>query len=429
MLRASVEVDVKDQSFRPAVVMGLEHPRAVAAISSLGEMGVPVIGVDWRPAPRARASRFLRETHFIGPSEEETLACLHGLGARGRCVLIPTTDEYLIMVSRHAAALSEQFVLTVPTWDVLGPLMDIPSCYALAGELGMKTPRLYQPRDLEDLRAIIASLDLEGSDYILRTPLGEVAAVPGSERHTKPAGRDAQTFEANCLEIEARLGSMPLIAEVIPGEANQCIGVSMVAGADYEAIVAYCCRRLTLYSYGRGEAHRHPYELGANVYCESIRDDEALDAARRFVRHARYRGAITVEFRRDPRDNSLVLIKADTRLVRATSLSRALGIDIPTALYRDAVGEPPAPFVSYREGVHWLWLTPYCYTLWMHRGNSAMLRKLAPLALQLHRLKALAYWSSRDPMPFLVDLRLMVQVAAGRILRRALSVFPGVRAG
>jgi hypothetical protein len=58
-----------------------------------------------------------------------------------------------------------------------------------------------------------------------------------------------------------------------------------------------------------------------------------------------------------------------------------------------------------------------------------MLRKLAPLALQLHRLKALAYWSSHDPMPFLVDLRLMVQVAAGRVLRRALAVFPGVRAG
>jgi hypothetical protein len=69
------------------------------------------------------------------------------------------------------------------------------------------------------------------------------------------------------------------------------------------------------------------------VYCESVHDDEAIEAATRFVHEARFYGAITVAFRRDVRDEGLTLIEVDPRVVRATSLSTALGLDVPAALY------------------------------------------------------------------------------------------------
>ena len=47
-----------------------------------------------------------------------------------------------------------------------------------------------------------------------------------------------------------------------------------------------------------------------------------------------------MEFRRDPRDERLTLIKADPRFVRATSLSTALGRDLPTAVYRVFTNAP-----------------------------------------------------------------------------------------
>ena len=59
-------------------------------------------------------------------------------------------------------------------------------------------------------------------------------------------------------------------------------------------------KRLRLFTYSRG-GFVHPYELGANVYCESVHDDEAIDAATRLVRATGYVGVITIEFRRDPR--------------------------------------------------------------------------------------------------------------------------------
>ena len=415
----------------PAIILGLEHPRAVAAISSLGVMGVPVIGVDQRPSWRAYASRHLKRKYRIGSDPRGVVEFLTSLGQRGGGVLIPTPDEYIMLVSQNHDLLARHFKLTVPPWDVLGPLMDIQECYAIGRDCGLKTPNIFKPADFEDLRATISELDFREHHYLLKTPLGTVPADTAKGRFTTPAGNDAQTVENKCLEIHSRLGDFPLIAEVIPGEADQCIGVSMIVNANHEAVALHCIRRLTLYTYSRGGSYVHPYELGANVYCESIHDHEAVEAALQLVRRARYVGAITVEFRRDPLDNSLVLIKADTRLVRATGLSRAIGQDLPEMLYRQAIDATVPSPPDYADGICWLWLTPYISTLWRHRRNGHVLRKLLALLLRVHRIRALAYWGPRDPMPFLLDLGLLLRAVfkpvkrASRPVRRAVAGFFG----
>lgn len=406
-----------------AVILGLEHPRAVATITSLGQAGISVVGVDYRESPRAFASRYLKEKHRIPFDDEQALAALLALGVQGGGVLIPTSDEYLILVSKNADALSEHFVLTVPTWDILGPLMDIGRCYEVAAQCGIRTPAVFEPQDEEELREVVGGFDLENAAYVLKTPLGTVPADPKTQRFTRPAGDDAASILANCREIAGRLGALPLIVEVIPGQADQCIGVSLVVDQNHEIVAGHCIRRLTLYTYSRGASYTHPYELGANVYCESIRDDEAMEEASHFVRHARYSGAITVEFRRDPRDGALVLIKADTRVVRATSLSMALGADLPLALYRTFTGGRYSPQQGrYREGACWIWLSLYLSTLWNHRGDRKIRGELFSLARRLHRVRAIAYGSMTDPMPLLYDLSFWLRDAAAwgprRILRR-----------
>src|SRR4029434_9452330 len=133
-------------------------------------------------------------------------------------------------------------------------------------------------------------------------------------------------------------GELAMIVEVVPGRSGRCVGVSMVVGRDQVPVVGYCVRRLQLRLYASDSRFVHPYELGANVYCESVHDDEAIETAARFVQAARFYGAITVEFRRDARDDRLTLIKVQPRVVRATSLSTALGLDVPTALYNLFIG-------------------------------------------------------------------------------------------
>ena len=115
--------------------------------------------------------------------------------------------------------------------------------------------------------------------------------------------------------------------------------------------------------------YMHPYELGSFVWCESTHDNEALKAARALTRLYRCTGQITVEFRRDSHDHSLYFMKIEPRPVRATSLSTAIGMDIPTALHEVFTGGSPRVAREYPDGVCWLWIGQYLNSM-VHNSHN-----------------------------------------------------------
>jgi predicted ATP-grasp superfamily ATP-dependent carboligase len=388
-----------------AIVLGLEHPRSVAAVHSLARAGIPVIGVDHEPDAVGFASRRLTSKFLIDADPEKALAFLESLGRDGGGVLIPTNDRYNILVSRNLDRLSEHFSLTTPPWETLLSLMDMSRCYAMARELGIRTPQFFKPESEQDLSRALSSLDLERHEYLLKTMPGSVPANPAKLRNTKVAGTDRETIESECREIFSRAGEFPAIAEVLGGTADRCIGVCMMVDRNHETVLSYSIRRLRLHTYTKGGRFVHPYEMGANVYSQTIHDEEAEEAAKLLVRRARYYGPMAMEFRRDPADESLVLIKADPRFVRATNLSAAIGVDLPLATYRVCAGLPVVTGRSYPDGVGWIWLTAYLTTLWENRGDRSLRQELFSLVKNLRKVRAIAYLDPRDPWPFLVSLK------------------------
>jgi D-aspartate ligase len=403
-----------------AIVLGVEHPRGVAVARSLGRRGIRVIAVEHDAGARGLGSRYLERRLLVPRDGAETIAALEALGADGDGgVLIPTNDHYLTLVSQHFARLSRLFSLTVPPWDVLEDVMDKPRCYELGRAAGLRTPRCLAPRDVVELDAVIPALDLKTQRYILSVRLpGSVPIDRTTGRMTTVAGADAAAIRARCLEIAARTGELPILVEVVPGRSDRCVGVSMVVDRESVPVVAYCVRRLQLQLYAADHGVVHPYEMGANVFCESVRDDEAVAAATRFVRQARFYGAITVEFRRDARDGQLTLIKADPRVVRATSLSAALGLDVPAALYDVFTGRHPAVTPSYRERVAWMWVTWYLTTVWANRRRAPLASQLWAVLAHVHRIRAFAYLSLHDPRPGLADAARFLRQRVPYLVRR-----------
>jgi len=400
---ASAEVSSRS-SDRPlrAIILGVNgHARAVAAVRSLGRAGIPVIGVMNEEHGQDCYSRYLQRTFLVNPTAEELLPFLETLGQNGGGVLFAAYDRYLIFVAKHLDVLSRHFALTMPPWEILSRVMDHARLYETARQLGLDTPTFFKPRDEADVRRIAVALDFANREYLLKTIPGIGPAELSSGRATKVAGADPATVQANCFEIFSRLGEFPLITEVVPGEANECIGITMVVDRSHTPRLAYCVRRLKLQLYSRG-GFIHPYELGSNVYCESVHDEEAMAAAARLVKAVGYYGLITVEFRRDPRDQRLILIKTDPRFTRATSLSTALGMDTPTALYRLAVDGSIEARQTYPEGVAWLWATAYLDAVWCNRDDRPVRQELLALGRSVGRIKAYAYFSLRDPLPFLM---------------------------
>ena len=153
------------------------------------------------------------------------------------------------------------------------------------------------------------------------------------------------------------------------------------------------------------------------MYCESVYDEEAIEAAARLVKAAGYYGLITVEFRRDSRDQRLILIKADPRVTRATSLSTALGMDTPTALYRLSVDGKVEAGQIYPEGVAWLWGTMFLESLWSNRDDRPVRQELFALGRSVGRIKAFAHLSFQDPLPFIMHGQWRARVWAGARVR------------
>ena len=390
------------EGLKRAVILGSELPRATAVIRSLGRAGIPMVLLDERQNLPTSTSCYVGRQIRVGPKGDCALKALESLGQDGGGVLIPTNDAYLMLLARNFDRLSRYYTMATPPWNIMEKLLDKAQTYRLAAEAGIKTPAFFTPRDVGELEQIASGLDFENGSYVLRVNVmspGPADAL--ADRLTTSAGSDKASLENRCMEIFTRTGALPIIQEVVPGGTDACIGVSMVVDHDHQPTICYCVKRLQLYPSMKVSDGAHPYELGINVHCESVHDDEAVDAAGRFVHRAQYYGAMTVEFKRDSRDGSLYLIKADPRVVNSTSLSAALGLDVPTTLYHVLTDGQLSVSPLYRDGVGWIWLDRYMRTVLVNSSHSPVRRQLWRLLKRSNRIKAFAYLSRGDPGPFI----------------------------
>jgi len=421
-------------------VLDLAHPRAVAVVRSLARAGVEVIGADHRPNATGFYSRYLARRILLDTSagyDAALAGLLESLAADGRGgLLVPTADTANVYVARHHASLGHSFTLCSPPWSVLGSCMDRSASYALAAELGIATPEAFSPEDPEALDRLLPKLDFERADYVLKTRVWDVRADPVRQRHTLAPPQDADSFRRAWLEIAARAQLPPTIERIVPGQSDDCVGVSLVMDPRGEPQVAYGIKRLHMYTYARGGRYRHPYQMGANVYCETVHDEEAMAAALALVRRIGFTGASTVEFRRDPATGTLTFIKLDPRVVRSTALAACLGMDVPQALYRTFVlGERTAPR-EYPDGVRWMWVGQYVAALRQNASARDLLTESARLLTLLPRVRAFGYLSARDPRPFVKSMISQVPFAQRRlrrgfqrIARPRVGVWPGEAPG
>ncbi len=390
-----------------ALVLGTEHPRSAAVIRSLARAGIPVDVGDHLSPPTVlwRHSRLIRSRFQLSPGPGSAMDELASLGKQGGGVLIPTNCHYLILVAKRHESLSRLFTVTVPPWEILEPLMDKVRFRRMALDCGLDAPGQFTPADVGDLERLERELDFSSHDYVLKSRRWDIgAADPESLRRVAQAGRTAREVSRSCREYFDRTGDMPVIEEVVPGGAEQCFGVSMVVGKDHAPILAHCVQRRKLQIYAQETSFKHPYQLGANAYCESVEDSEAREAACKLAAQASYRGVMTFEFKRSTVNGKLYVIKADPRFVRATRLSVALGQDLPLVLYEDHLGSNRAiPGTAVpKERVGWIWLEAYLLSVWGNRKELSLFREGLRLAGRLLRVRAWAYFNWRDPLPALV---------------------------
>lgn len=394
-----------------AIVLGSGHPRAYGTVRLLARRGIAVDVVHERRSADVVLSRYVRRRVRLA-AVPSSLPVLEAIG-RG-AVLLPTTDDWVEMLGRHHRSLSQSCRLACSPWELVEPLLERRSLYAAGERLGIAVPEAHQPADGAHLDALVARLDFEATSYVLKTDVhAEGEADPVHGRNVAVGAATPSALATQCREIHRRTGAWPLIESVVPGDATCCLAACLVLDAAGGEVSAFVLRRLALERFGYGGGADHPYDLGANAYAESAHDDEVLETGRRLARAAQLTGPVVVEFRRDPRDGRLVLIKVDPRVTRAVTLSAAIGQDVPWAAYTAALGCAAARAAAYPAGRRWIWLSKY----WRGARHGApllgALRGAARLVREAADLAATAMFDPADPMPALA------QLVPARVRRRA----------
>ena len=397
------------------LIMGLGHPRQTAFLGSLGRAGLPVHAVHTETKAH-RLSRYLTSFALLPADPGGQLDQVEQFGRATGGLLIPTNDNYVALVAQNRERLARHFTIPLPDWEIVGRVFDRETAYATAQAIGIGVPRHWCPKSEAELHSAVAALDPDNSDYMLKTRsvLGAFAD-PQTGRQTKAAPRGREAILRAAVEWHARIGDYPIVQEVVPGSADSSIGITMVIGPHGGVVLAYGVRRLRLAAYRVDGGYVHPYELGSVVWCETVHDAEAMEAARAIARAFTYTGPLTVEFRRVERTGALYLTKLEPRPVRATALSRAIGMDIPNALVAAFTGGTPRVAADYPDGVGWLWFQAYGASLIRnpHRTRRDMLR----VAREFHRIKAFAE-DLADPVPIAAGLLRMGSRAALRPFSR-----------
>jgi hypothetical protein len=79
-------------------------------------------------------------------------------------------------------------------------------------------------------------------------------------------------------------------------------------------------------------------------------------------------------------------------------------MDVPLALYRTfALGERVA-CRDYEDGVRWMWVSQYVAALRQNASLRSLASEPARLRRTLPRVRAFAYLSAGDPLPFVKSL-------------------------
>ncbi len=384
----------------PAVVLGVEHPRGLTVLRSLACAGVPVVVVDrYKYAPGLYSRLAHRKYRLDTDDCEQTLQFLESIEGLDNAVLIPTNDHYLGLVADNAARLAKRFTLATGTRAQLDVLIDKSKLYPLAQSLGISTPVFHLPETREAMDAVLGSMDFTRHGYVFSvSPLSPEPADAETVRFTLPAGPDLATARARAEELCTRTGAPPMIQEVVPGGADCCFGVTMLLDERHRPIGSRAVRRRVLYPYfDVGD-----YTYGGNVCCESAHDEEAVAVSATLARHVGLTGIVTVEFRRQPPDHRLVLMKIDPRVVGMTGLCTALNFDVPTLIYRLATGQPISVSADYPDGLRWVWEKPYVLGLLERHGLQAW--RQIPAAINTFRgASTLGIWSASDPWPFVYN--------------------------
>ena len=384
---------------------------ALAIMRSLGMLGVEVFGVTNSRKAHALSSRYCRgvfEFPYHAQPAERFSDFLVGLRAKfgQRPLLIATSDETAIAVADRYEQLAESYVIGQNGGSLVATLADKMTMFGLARKYDVPAPATVLPASLEEAR--LASREVT-YPVMLKGAMGN--------RLQARTGRKMVVVESpeKLLEQYALLEDPEspnlMIQELIPGGDDQVYIFNGYFDASSECRAGFTGRKIRQY----------PVHVGCASLGECCWVPEVAELTTRFMKDIGYRGILDIGYRKDPRDGKYKVLDINPRIGQAFRLFVAENdLDVCRAMYLDLTGQP-IPESPPREGRRWM-IEDYDLTSTYDYFREGSLG-LGEWLRSFRRLEEAAWFSLRDPVPFLkMAGRFSLQVGTA-VARRLRGVF------
>jgi D-aspartate ligase len=307
------------------------HHGGVAAIRTLGRLGVPVYAITEDSFTPAAVSRYCRGS-FVWPTtgREDPAELVDGLMAIGakigrRTLAVPTDEEAAVLLAEHASRLSAHFLLPDVQPDLPRKLASKQGLYELCREHGVPAPASAFPATSAELAGFArqASFPLVAKNLEAwvrrRAPVVGGTTVLGSEQELLAAAED--------------WGPEPsvILQEYIPREHAQDWIVHLYCDAESNCLVEFTGIKLRSW----------PPHAGMTACARTVPNPGLAEAAVRFCKAIGFSGIADLDWRLDLRDGQYKLLDFNPRAGAQFRLFETeAGLDVVRAMHLDLTGRP-----------------------------------------------------------------------------------------
>jgi predicted ATP-grasp superfamily ATP-dependent carboligase len=379
---------------------------------TLRPWGVDVYTVRHDSPSIPNASRFCAGTFAVGRNgrsenqpEDVILKDLLAAGDRlgEGAVLVPGSDEWSVFVARHARELRPAFRFADPPLELVEGLASKRGLYDLASRHGLPTPRIAVTANEQELVAAAEELTFP-------VMLKPIESRPGRQ------GLGLVTRREELLDCYRAMGDPGnvLCQEYIPGTDQDVWVFNGYFDARSRCLAAFTGRKI----------RQHPAHMGLIALGVCEWNEEVVTLTERFLAAVGYQGVVDIGYRWDRRDGCYKVLDINPRLGGAFRLFvDRNGLDVMRAMYLDLMGRP-VPDAEPKDGRKWMLEAGEFLALRHYRRDDGL--TLRAWLQSLRGLEEGATFSLRDPLPFLVTLRILVgdtlqpraQAAARRLVPR-----------
>ena len=306
------------------------HANGLGLIRALGKEGLDVYLLDENKYNIGRYSKyckkFLKPPYWTDEPERfvEYLEKEKEKLGLNKPVIFPTHNDQVYVLSKYKDRLKENFLVTVPDWEVTEKCYNKIYTYKIAEEIGIPIPDSYYVRDGVDLQKVDELLDYP---FIIKPGIMHRFYEHTGKKAFKVDDFDElkEKYEEACEAVDP---DELIFQEIIPGGPENLYshGCFFKDGEEVRSLTKISRRQV-------------PMDFGTSTYVEKVESDEVQALSKKILRKIDYYGMCEVEFKKDPRDGEYKFFEINPRPWKWHSLFLANGINVPYLVYKDLNGE------------------------------------------------------------------------------------------